>query len=234
MKEKAISLGPRNRSSFTKVAFYLGYLSALVLFIIGLRHLGDVAEFDRRFGIRATLEGLFAFAGIYLVDLVKGKQFRIIPKRFTPITPKTLTRGILIFGVLALIQIVLMQIPLRIRSGEMAIAIVFAAPAEELFFRGVILSVIIELGKITKHTSHGPKLLRITPIELAGLVLSALAFMSIHINYYGNLQYMLIVFISGLILGFAYWYWEDLTACIVAHFILNVIVAYQTFWMVEL
>jgi len=227
------SSSSRDRSSLTKIAFYLGAASALVLIIIGVRHLNDPVDFDRMFGIKVTLEGLFAFSGLYLIDMVKGKRIRVKPKAFRPFEINTLTRGIIIFGILGLIQI-LIQVPLKIKSGEMALAIVFAAPSEELFFRGVMISVTVEAAKITRRgRSKKRVLLAISPIEIGGIVLSSLAFMSIHINYYDNPPLLAIVFLSGLVLGFAYWYWDDLTACIIAHFILNSLIAYQTFWMVN-
>ena len=68
---------------------------------------------------------------------------------------------------------------------------------------------------------------------LFGIVLTSLAFAGIHMNYYEDLSLLLGTFLCGLWLGLSYWYTEDLTAAIMAHFLLNFIVVIQNFWMVN-
>jgi len=223
-------------SSHTKVSFYIGILASVILLYIGIRHLNDPIEFDRNFGIKAALEGLFALIGLHAIDMVRGKKLSLYPKQFAPFRLNTLMRGMIIFACVGLIQILMQYVPLKIKAGEMALAIVFAAPAEEIFFRGVLISLAIQLGKILgkdRARHSGSRLSRMNPFVIAGIILSAMAFMSIHVNYYGYPTLMLTVFASGLVLGFFYWYWEDLTACIIAHFLINIILVYQTFWMVS-
>ena len=130
-----------------------------------------------------------------------------------------------------------MQFPLSVRDWHRALAIMFAGPAEELFFRGLMLSPFIRLGKNDtklkiKNPFGGGNLLEISPTELLGIFISSMFFMALHINYYGDKKLLATVFISGVILGLFYLKYKDLTANILAHFALNFIVVLQSFWLI--
>jgi membrane protease YdiL (CAAX protease family) len=75
------------------------------------------------------------------------------------------------------------------------------AICEELFFRGALQRVLIHLTK--------------NPI--IGIILSALLFSALHLQFAGFLPRMFL----GIVLGILYWYSGSLWTCILAHFVFN-------------
>jgi membrane protease YdiL (CAAX protease family) len=76
---------------------------------------------------------------------------------------------------------------------------VFAGVGEELFFRGVLQRIFIRLFK--------------SPV--AGIIITAIVFSAIHLQFYGFIPR----FILGVLLGLIYWYSGSLWPAIVAHFV---------------
>lgn len=215
-------------SIHTKLSYWMGILAIGIQIYLGVRHL------DAQFGILCVIESILGLSGLLFIDLFHG-QNSIYPKRFKEISPNLFFRVIVIFGIIAFIQFIFQIIPLTIRDYEMAMAIVFCAVCEELFFRGLLLEPFFSLGRSEpedKKIRLG-KDREISYIEILGILISSLAFAVFHVNYYGNTNLMFMVFIGGVWLGFCYWYWKDLTAVILSHFLLNIIFVYQ-FWMINL
>jgi CAAX protease family protein len=75
----------------------------------------------------------------------------------------------------------------------------FAGIGEELFFRGVLQRIFIKLFKS----------------PLAGIIVTAIIFSAIHMQFYGFIPR----FILGILLGFIYWYSGSLWPAIIAHFV---------------
>lgn len=75
------------------------------------------------------------------------------------------------------------------------------AICEELFFRGALQRVLI-------HVTRSP---------WAGIILSALLFSALHLQFAGFLPRLFL----GVVLGILYWYSGSLWTCILAHFIFN-------------
>lgn len=75
----------------------------------------------------------------------------------------------------------------------------FAGVGEELFFRGVLQRLFIRLFRS----------------PMAGIVLTAILFSAIHMQFFGFLPR----FVLGLLLGLTYWYSGSLWAAILAHFV---------------
>lgn len=75
------------------------------------------------------------------------------------------------------------------------------AICEELFFRGALQRVLI-------YVTRSP---------WAGIILSALLFSALHLQFAGFLPRMFL----GIVLGILYWYSGSLWTCIIAHFIFN-------------
>jgi membrane protease YdiL (CAAX protease family) len=129
----------------------------------------------------------------------------------------------------------ILQFPLTVRTFDKALAVMFAGPSEELFFRGLLLTPFIKWGKddykfeIANPISTKRKILSISIVEIFGITFSTLAFTFLHINYYGNPTLLLIVALSGIVLGLVYQKYQDLTANILAHFFLNLIVTIRIF-----
>ena len=222
-------------SEHTRLGWSLGVLSLFFEISIGITYLLPAEA--RLFGVITVLEGGFALTGLFLLDAVYGKPLQLKPDYFKPPEIDTLKRTVFILGALFFLQIV-MQFPLTVRAWHRGLAIMFAGPAEELFFRGLLLSPFIKYGsnertiKIKNPFQEKKYLLEISPIEVAGIIFSSMAFMILHINYYGNPRLLITVFLSGVFLGLFYLKYRDLTANILAHFILNFIVVVQSFWMI--
>ncbi len=223
-------------SEHTQLGWGLGALAIFFEFYIGLTYVFSSDTYARTFGILTIIEGGFALTGLIFIDVINGKQLQIKPDYFKPPETATLKRTVFILGALSILQIV-MQFPLSVRDWHRALAIMFAGPAEELFFRGLMLSPFIRLGKNDtklkiKNPFGGGYLLEISPTELLGIFISSMFFMALHINYYGDKKLLATVLLSGVILGLFYLKYKDLTANILAHFALNFIVVAQSFWMI--
>ena len=225
----------KKESEFTKLAWYLIIFSIMIEIGLGLTYIFEIDEYKNNFGTITLIEGVMALMGLLLLDVIYGKPFQFKPdsRNFKKPEFDTLLRTIVILAGIMLIQVIFF-LPLTIRDYEIALAITFAAPAEEVFFRGFLISIFIVMadkGDFKKYPITKKK--EIAPIEILGIIISSMMFALLHINYYGNNRLMLAVFASGAFLGFAYWYWKDITACILAHLSLNMYVVYQTFYMVN-
>jgi len=225
MNKRKIDKSYWNESVHTKLSYFgFGFPAVIIQFILGFLHL------DEQFGVLCIIEGIMGLTGLLFLDLLHGQK-SIYPKEFKKINPNLFFRVIIIFGVISIIQFVFQIVPLTIRSSEMAMAIVFCAVCEELFFRGVLLEPFFTLGKADNKKIKLWNKKEISSMEIFGILISGTAFAIFHINYYGNPNLMFMVWAGGVWLGFCYWYWKDLTAVILAHFLLNIIFVYQ-FWLV--
>jgi membrane protease YdiL (CAAX protease family) len=238
MKMKRLKSGKKdplfqpNISIFTKIVFWAGIIAFGIQFYLGMMHVNDADAFGRNFGILALWEASFAFVGILLTDVVRGHGFP--PQQFRDLDPKTLEKTLITFIIIAVVQLAIFFIPLTISDYEMAMGIVFAAPAEELFFRAFLMSIFIRVGydSQNKIDLFGKK--KISYVEIAGIIISSVAFMFLHVNYYGNISAMLTVFFGGIALALIYWWWRDLTVVVFAHLLLNILVVGKDFFLVNL
>jgi membrane protease YdiL (CAAX protease family) len=179
------------------------------------------------------IEGFLALSGLLFLDLLnngvfKG-EYRSIIKDWT-----TLVYGIFYFIGMVAIQVI-SQVPMTIRDAEMAGAIIFAGPAEELFFRGVLISGFERISeqfpdqKILKYKNRNFGI-----IDISAIIVSSLLFASFHVNYYEDARVMIVTFATGIFLGTVYLIRKDITANIIGHLLLNIIVVGQQFWLVNL
>ena len=200
-----------------------------VVFGVGIQLYLGIRYFNLLFGQLCIVEAVFGLSGILLLDFIHGKD-SIYPKRFKKIHPNTFFRFAITFAVIVSIQFLFQIIPL-ITSTEMALGVVFAAVCEEYFFRGVILEPFFKIGvKADKFTVWNKK--KMSYIELLGIMLSAAIFAAFHVNYYGQVRLMGMVLIGGLWLGFVYWWNKDITAIIIAHFLINIIFILQFYQVI--
>lgn len=224
-------------SVHTRLGWGLGVLSIFFGVGIGLTYL--LPAEDRTFGIITVIEGVFALVGLVFIDVIYGKKAHLKPDFFKPSETATIIRMIYTLGVLSLFQIAIMRMPLTVRTWHRALAIMFAGPSEELFFRGLLLAPFILYSrnttklKIKNPIQKGKYLLEITPLELGGITFSSFAFMMLHINYYGDRLLLITVFGCGIILGLFYLKDKDLTANILAHFLLNFIFVWRSYWIIQ-
>ncbi|MCP6718932.1 MAG: CPBP family intramembrane metalloprotease [Patescibacteria group bacterium] len=217
----------------TRISYLTILLAIIFQFFLTFKYVGSLNPEEQFFGTITLIYVIVAVVGLFLTDPLLGQPFKIKP-RFKKSDPSTFLRAIAIFLIIVLIQVFLMRIPLTIQDTERALAIVFAAPAEEVFFRGFLISLFIVISRGTGFKKYKlPGNREITITEIIGMIISSLVFAYLHTNYYRNPNLMLIVFISGLVLSFFFWYWRDLTANILAHMFLNIWVVGQYFWMVN-
>lgn len=187
-------------------------------------------------GQLCILESVFGVFGLLFLDWMHLKKFSIYPRRYKRIHSNLFFRFAITFVIIAVIQFAFQIIPL-ITSTEMAMAIVFCAVCEEYFFRGVFLEPFFIAGKkaspdfkitIWKYAPEKNKPDKeISYIELFGILLSAILFAAFHVNYYYDWRLIGMVFVGGLWFGFVYFWNKDITAVILAHFLLNIIFVAQ-------
>lgn len=206
--------------SFTRIVFVLSLFAIVVLFFIGVRHLDTYGRIN-------ILEGLFALSGIFMIDFIRTNDFALPYQNYKPFKPISvlLHTSIMLFSVV-LIQFVVLRVPFVIDKVELALSIVFVSVAEELFFRGVIISGFKKMGEFFEPKS------RITIMGIVGIVVSSVFFALIHQNYYDDPNMFIGVLVGGFAFGIGYFIWDDLTSNILAHFILNLIAVGQ--WLVIL
>ena len=194
----------------TIVSFTMVLMSIIIMLYFGIRHISDEPEWAKSAFMQFTL----GFIGLLGSQLISEQP--IIPQgkhNFKSVDLNTGIRAILI-GFLGMgVQLISKQV-FSFTILEQAVYFVFAAITEEVFFRGFILTIFIKLDQ-TK--------MKFSPPRLVGVLVQAIGFAAIHQNYYSNLPMLISVFVGGLMLGLVYLIWEDLTANILGHFIINVI-----------
>lgn len=227
-------MGYKNTSSLTRIDWLLGFIAFVTEIFLGVTYIFSQSQSDRLFGFITFLEGTFALFGILMIDVIYGKGFDLYPDHFRKMSFRTLDPLIINLVGLFLIQLVL-QFPLTVRTWHRALAIMFAGPSEELFFRGLMLAPFIKWGKddnkyeLSNPISKKKKILSISIIEVIGITISATAFTFLHVNYYETPKYLIVVALSGIFLGVVYQKYQDLTANIIAHFMLNTIITFRVF-----
>jgi len=219
-------------SQFTKIAFVLCVFGIIVQLYIGLRHINAIDEYEVAWARICLMEAFFGIIGLISIDLIMNTWSGIFPKNF-----KRIDSNLMFHTGIALISILLIQIifqaTLTIEDYEKGMAILFCSVCEELFFRGFLMFIFIRIGSYTKKIKvYGKK--EISPITIMGIVFQAYLFAAMHINYYNNIPILMSMFFSGIVLGIYIWLWQDLTAVILAHFLLNMICVIQTFYVFTL
>jgi membrane protease YdiL (CAAX protease family) len=223
------------RSKYTRIGYYITLIAAVVQGYLWFAHFQDTTdEYTQYFTYIALYECLFAIAGLLFYDPLNHRGFHLRKKKigYTPLSAWLLVRVIVIMGGLFVIQFSVQFIPMTIKDYEISLAVIFAGPCEENFFRGILISIVIlTFSKYSyKFRLFGKE---ISLLVIFGIFLSSIAFAMLHVNYYGDIRLLLGTLLCGLWLGFTYWRWEDLTANIMAHFLLNLIVVLQSFWLVN-
>jgi len=166
-------------------------------------------------GAVALSEGLFALCiiPVYFYNRAYGRDKRSYGAL------KTGIRGLIIFLSLAFIQGAA-RFLLTITSAEEALYYNIAPIAEELCFRGFIVRII---AGNKNNVARG----------ILGVGLSTALFAGGHVSYWSNPPALIFVIGMGIAMGTYYLVWKDLSAVILAHFLLNFIVSlpilYQVF-----
>lgn len=150
-----------------------------------------------------------AFVGIGYVGTQIVTQQPILPRpdQLRPFEINSGIRAVIICALMLVTQIVTSVI-FTFSTAEQAFYFVFAAVCEEVFFRVLILTVIIRIK---------PSII----MKIVGIIVQAVMFTAIHQNYYNNIPMLIGVLVGGVIFGICYVIWEDPTANILGHFLLN-------------
>lgn len=205
----------------TRISWWLIIIAFGVELLISLLYINSEEAYDQQFGKVTLMEAGFALLGFTLADFWMYGRISF-KKDYRPLQAETGMRFSIIFILLFATQFIFQFLLLQVKELYKAFAIWFAAPAEEAFFRAFLISIFIRTGENDKaRIKIGKKYM--TPTILLGVIISAVGFMAIHVNYYDQLNMMIALLVSGLILGFAYWYWEDITSCILAHLLVNTV-----------
>lgn len=214
-----------DRSIHSKLGFILGFISLIIIFYIGYPSVFEVDNFYRHSGILAMFECTFAFIGLFFTDILRCEriQFR---KKLKDDHIISLFFAIVLFSILGLIQTLLGRFNFAISDTEIDILIILSAPAEELFFRGFIISIFLSFNKNTKPKSKFLKKEQLSILPVIGIIISSIFFARLHVFRYDDMSFLFAAFIGGMILGFFYWFTQDLTACILAHFFINITAQY--------
>lgn len=218
-------------SVHTSLSYWFCVMAIGIQFFLGIRHMTIL------FGQLCIVEGLFGLSGLLFLDPlhgIKSKKF-IYPDKFKKIHPNLFFRFAITFGVIALIQFIFQIIPL-ITSTEMALAIIFCPVVEEYFFRGILMEPFFIIAKKIpkKNKIKIWKDREISYHEIFGIMFNGAVFSMFHINYYGNPRLIFMVMFGGSWLAMVYWWNKDLTAVILAHFLLNIIFIAQYYQVIGL
>jgi membrane protease YdiL (CAAX protease family) len=205
MIAKRKSMTKQSPAPLTRVAFYLIVIAAGVMIYLYILH-KDIPA-DAGWVQYCLYMTAFAIAGLVGIQILNNDG--LIPQKFQPLDLNTGVRAAMILAASMITQIIVRQ-TLSFSAGEQALYFVFAAVCEEVFFRGLIISMVLKFAADIQT-------------KIFAIILQAVMFAAIHQNYYANLPMLFSVFIGGIVLGIFYVVWKDLTANILAHFVLNLI-----------
>lgn len=224
----------KEQSEFSKLSWYLVLLAALVELYLAFYYLVLEPQQNDIFGYLVLIEGLFAIAGLAILDKINRRNVHFFKPKDDEF--KKDSSSLIPFVVNLAIWILpqaITQIPLSIKDSYRAASIIFAAPAEEVLFRGILFGIFLVMASdmdLGLKVKIGKR--ELSPIELFGMLFSSIIFAAFHINYYGDVRMLFSIGITGFGLCFSYWYWRDLPASIYAHFVLNLWSVIQIYYLV--
>lgn len=199
---------PKFEPIHSKLSFSLGAMALAILTYLGFRHLNDIDEYGQSWGKFALFQAALCLVG--LIGTLLIVENKILPDKFRSISIDTGIRALIILTC-SMISQYIVKTQLSVSTTEKALYYLFAGIGEEMFFR---LFLIETIKKISGNTPSSKAL---------GIIFSSLAFTAIHVNYYNNFPQLMAVFVGGLILSIFYVVWSDITANMLAHFLLNLI-----------
>ena len=196
---------PTKRNPFTKIVAILVMLAAGIMLYLYLAYRNSPIDAEwANYALMMMIFALSGYAGKLMLD-----GLPLFTTEFTSIDLNTGVRAILILGACIITQLVA-QVALSFTSTEQVLYFVFAAVCEEIFFRVLVISMILKIKDDL-------------PTKVTAVIVQAIMFVAIHQNYYANFPMLVSVFIGGMILGIFYVVWRDATANILAHFLLNLL-----------
>jgi len=210
----------------SKASVIMVILAVGTMLFIGFRNL------DTSWGVYALMQAGFGAGGYIVMQLITGQG--IIPKEFPTFDSYTLIKVgnypfrikylnnfvyAVLFGLaITVLGQVLVAYKLTISTTEQALYFLFASVCEEMLFRGLL----IELFTIIDNLLT----------QILAISASAILFVVVHVNYYGSAVAIVSVIILGATLAVDYTYFRNITACIIVHFIINIIGTVD--WLISL
>ena len=203
------------RNTLNVLTLALGLIASGVMGYLAAKYWNSATAYDAALARYALMLSLFGIAGLAIVNWqdpntsVKWELRPLDAKYLSQLGMRLLL--VLVIGVLLEAAIAyasqLELVKSTVAREDLAAYYVFAGACEELFFRGVICNLLARY--VNKYV---------------GIFASSLAFMAAHSEVYGSQwTLMLVQFILGIIWGFAYIYWKDITPNLGAHVIKNLL-----------
>ena len=165
---------------------------------------------------------MFALIGLIFTDLIRKRRFNNNIKYFKKISNITVGTSIFLLLIISFFYFLFKGLILLSVDIAYIIFTISAATSEELFFRGFLLTyfrkIDLQLNRKLNINDYS-----LSYIAIIGIIFSSMLFSILHINYYDDNQMMLILFLSGIIFGLAFWITDDITSCIIVHTTINLI-----------
>lgn len=209
-------------SLHSSTSFSLGLISIISFFGIGSFYLYNYNKINFQNLFLAFLEGMFALIGLFFTDLIRKRRSNSNKniKYFKKISNITVGTSFFLLLIISFFYFLFKGLILLSVDIDYIIFTIFAATSEELFFRGFLLTyfrkIDLQLNRKLNINDYS-----LSYIAIIGILFSSILFSILHINYYDDNQMMLILFLSGIIFGFAFWITDDITSCIIAHTTIN-------------
>jgi len=201
------------RNSLNPITLALGVIAALVMAYIAAKYWDSPIAYDSALARYAALLAVFAVAGLAVINWQDPNDS--IRWEIQPLTVEYASTLLGRAVVLLLVGLVLEaaityvgQLELvnsAVADEDLAAYYIFAGVAEEFLFRGVACNL---LARYAHHHVAVPA--------------SAALFMVAHVQVYGADPALLAVqFVLGVLWGYAYLYWRDITPNVLAHTLKN-------------
>lgn len=237
MKENNIKLEDDEISSFKKIInskkadsiipitiidIVMGLLAFLCLFTFSFLLLYDTDTNSMQSIIIAFIECGFVFIGIFFLtfNFYKITNKEKLVNLFQKDSDLTFFGFAVLFGGGILISIITGNFEILSTISIIDLLIVFSAIAEEMFFRGFLITYFNNLYLAFKINE---KKIWLKYIYIALIIgFTSYLFTIIHVNRYEDFPLLIEVFVVGILLGTYYWVTKDLTACILAHLLRNI------------
>ena len=202
------------KPSQTRVSQWLLLISAVVMWVIGLRHVGE------EWGMLAITQGFLGYGGYVLLQV---ETVGFGARTFLPAGP--VRKGlmeyawVIVYTMIGLFGIYLTQYltqfaaTLEISAIEQALYHIFCGATETMLFQVAL----VKLGEVAGgSTGKG-----------IAAVLSSVLFAALHFNYYGNWPALEAAWACGLWLGILFAMTDDATSTMACHVIWNALLQFK-------
>jgi len=242
----------QNQSVFTLPLFICGIIALVYYFWDIFPGIYSLDYYIRADAIENVFRFMFAFIGLFFTDLIlsrprifiddnKGNELKIEPspiiieEKFKRSTWHTLYICLLILICYIVIFLVVILINIAVnpelefeifQSGDFSeeeISSLFAPFGEEFFFRGFLLACFISWSYKSKHYRFTLRGHEFSLISIMGVIISTILFTRIHAGYYDDPVKMQGLVVIGLVMGYFFLLYRDLSACVLSHFLINVL-----------